>query len=111
MLALASIVVYSVSSIGDWRKGKEASEKLRAVYIAQKSFLADHPSKDRTTFTAEELVPYLPGRPTAMPTQTGKSGETLTVHLRAMPPVFRNGTNNYDPSGSTSDGLWDVGLP
>lgn len=111
MLALSSLVLYSASSISDWRKGREAAEKLRSVYLAQKSFLADQPSKDRTTFTAAELIPYLPGRLSTMPTQTGKSGETLTVHFQVMPPVFRNGTANYDPSGSTNDGLWDVGLP
>lgn len=111
MLTLASVVVFSVSSISDWRKGREATEKLRSVYLAQKSYLADHPSKDRTTFTAEELIPYLPGNLAALPTHVGKSGEALTVDIRSMPPVFRNGASAYDPSGSTTDGLWDVGLP
>jgi len=109
MLALASIVTYSVSSMTDWRKGRDASEKLRSVYLAQKSFLADQPSKSFATFTSEELIPYLPGRPGAMPVQTGMNGEVLNLNLQVMPPVYRNGTSTYDPSGSPTDGLWDVG--
>ncbi len=109
MLGLAGIVAYSVSSVTDWRKGRDASEKLRSVYLAQKTFLADQPSKSYATFTASELIPYLPGRPGAMPTQTAMTGQTLTVDVQVMPPIFRLGTAAYDPSGSTSDGLWDVG--
>ncbi|MCB1206680.1 MAG: type II secretion system protein [Verrucomicrobiae bacterium] len=109
MLTLAGIVTYSVSSMTDWRKGRDASEKLRAVYLAQKSFLADQPSKSYATFTNEELIPYLPGRPGAMPTQTGKNNETLTINVQMMPPVLKFGSSNYDPSGSATDGLWDVG--
>ncbi len=109
MLSLAAIVAYSVSSMGEWRLGRDASEKLRSVYLAQKSFLADQPSKDFTTFTEEELIPYLPNRALAMPTQTGKDGETLSVNVQTMPPVFRSGAAGYDPSGKSNDGLWDVG--
>jgi len=109
MLGLASVVTYSAGSITDWRKGRDAAEKLRAVYLAQKSFLADQPSKSFATFTDGELIPYLPGRPGAMPTQTGKAGEALNANVQVMPPVLRSGSTIYDPSGSPSDGLWDVG--
>lgn len=109
MLGLAAIVTYSVGSLTDWRKGRDASEKLRAVYLAQKSFLADQPSKSFATFTAAELIPYLPGRPGAMPVQTGINGEALSFNVQVMPPVLSTGTATYDPSGSTTDGLWDVG--
>jgi hypothetical protein len=109
MLALASIVTYSVGSLTDWRRGRDASEKLRAVYLAQKSFLADQPSKSFATFTNAELIPYLPGRPGAMPTQIGKNGEALNINVQVMPPVLRTGTTVYDPSGSPTDGLWDAG--
>ena len=111
MLALASIVTYSVASMTNWRKGRDASEKLRSVYLAQKSYLADQPSKSFATFTNAELIPYLPGRPGAMPTQTGQSNETLNINVQVMPPVFRNGTALYDPSTSTTDAIWDVGTP
>lgn len=109
MLTLASIVTYSVGSMTDWRKGRDGAEKLRAVYLAQKSFLADQPSKSFATFTSAELIPYLPGRPGAMPVQTGMEDEALTINVQVMPPVFKNGTETYDPSASTTDGLWDVG--
>jgi len=111
MIGLSAIVVFSVSSINSWRRGRDASEKLRSVYLAQKSYLADQPSKNYATFTAAELIPYLPGNPGAMPTQVGNSGETLSINLQVMPPVYRNGSSAYDPSGSSTDGLWDVGLP
>lgn len=111
ILTLAAIITFSISSMREWRLGREAAEKLRSVYLAQKSFLADQPSKSFATFTTAELIPYLPGNPGAMPTQTGLSNEALTVHVVVMPPVFRNGAANYDPSGSTTDGLWDVGAP
>lgn len=109
LLALAGITAYSVSSMNDWKKGREAGENLRSVYLAQKSFLADQPSKGFATFTAEELIPYLPGNPGAMPVQTGKSGEALTINVQVMPPVLQSGTTTYDPSGSSTDSLWDVG--
>ena len=109
MLALATIVAYTVSSIGDWRNGRDAAEKLRSVYLAQKSFLADQPAKDITTFTETELVPYLPGNPGAMPTQLGNDGEALEFNFHVMPPVLTFGGTPYDPSGSPRDGLWDVG--
>jgi len=109
MLTLVSIVTFSVGSIMDWRKGRDAAEKLRAVYLAQKSFLADQPSKSFATFTDAELIPYLPGRPGAIPVQLGMDGEALVINVQQLPPVFSNGVDRYDPSGSSSDGLWDVG--
>ncbi|HRQ87840.1 MAG TPA: type II secretion system protein [Bacteroidia bacterium] len=109
MITLAGIVTFSVSAISTWSKGRDAGEKLRSVYMAQKAYLADKPAKTITTFTAEELIPYLPGRPGALPTQVGLSGETLSIKITAMPPVFTKGSTAYDPSGSTTDALWDVG--
>ncbi len=109
MLTLAGIVTYSVSSMTNWKNGREGSEKLRSVYLAQKTYLADVPSKSFATFTAAELIPYLPGRPGAMPTATAANGQALTLNFQVMPPVFTLGGTTYDPSGSTTDGIWDVG--
>lgn len=109
MLGLASMVTYSVSGVLEWKTGRDATEKLRAVYIAQKSFLADRPSKAISTFTAAELIPYLPGNPGAMPAAKSLAKETLTLSITTMPPFYRVGTDRYDPSGSNTDGLWDVG--
>lgn len=109
MLALASIITYSVSSMTNWQKGRDAGEKLKSVYIAQKSYLADHPSKSYATFTNDELIPYLPNRPGAMPTAQTLEKQDLTLNVTAMPPVYTLGGSAYDPSDSTSDSLWDVG--
>lgn len=109
MLGLAAMVTYSVSGILEWKTGRDATEKLRSVYIAQKSFLADRPSKVVSTFTPAELIPYLPGNPGAMPTAKSAADQTLTVNITTMPPFFTLGSNRHDPSGSTTDGLWDVG--
>ncbi len=109
LLTLAGIVTYSVSSMTEWKTGRESSEKLRSVLLAQKSFLADNPSKSIATFTSAELIPYLPGRPGAMPTAKTKDNQTLALNFLVMPPVFTLSGTAYDPSGSTTDGIWDVG--
>lgn len=109
MLTLAGIVTYSVSSMTNWKNGREGSEKLRSVYLAQKTYLADFPSKSFATFTAAELIPYLPGRPGSMPTAKTTSNQVLTLNFQVMPPVWNLGSTAYDPSGSLTDGVWDVG--
>jgi type II secretory pathway pseudopilin PulG len=109
MLGLATIVTYSISGVLDWRLGRDATEKLRAVYIAQRSFLADRPSKTISTFTTAELIPYLPGTPGAMPTAKAITGQALILNFTTMPPFYMVGTQRYDPSGSQTDGIWDVG--
>jgi len=109
MLTLASIITYSISAMTDWKKGREAAEKLKAVYLAQKSYLADHPTQGAEDFTSGKLIPYLPGRPGTMPSAQSLDDEELTVDFTVMPPVFTRGEADYDPSDSTSDGLWDVG--
>jgi len=111
MLGLATIVTYSISGVLDWRLGRDATEKLRAVYVAQRSFLADRPSKSFSTFTAAELIPYLPGSPGAMPTATAITNQALTLNFTSLPPFYMIGGQRYDPSGSQTDGIWDVGQP
>ena len=44
MLTIASIITYSVGTLNEWKEGRTASENLKAVYVAQKSYLADHPT-------------------------------------------------------------------
>lgn len=109
MLALASIITYSISSMTDWKQGRAASEKLKSVYIAQKSYLADHPTSSYATLSSNDLIPYLPGSPGALPTQKSLAGEDLALNFRVMPPQFQIGTTGYDPSDGPTDGLWDVG--
>lgn len=109
MMALSSVVIYSVSAISEWKKGRAAAESLKSVYLAQKSYLADHPSESYADFEANDLIPYLPNRPGVMPTGVGLEEETLTLNFNVMPPEFQLNTSAYDPSDSPTDGLWDVG--
>lgn len=109
MLTLAGVVTYSITSMIDWQKGRAAAELLKGVYVAQKGYLADHPTKDKTDFTEERLIPYLPGQLGALPTAKSLEGTTLQLDFSQMPPSFQQSGTDYDPSGSSDDGLWDVG--
>ena len=111
MMALASIIVFSASGVGDWKLARDASLELRTVYMAQKSYLADHPTDSISGVTEAELLPYMSNSATAMPTLESLDGSTLTVDFNVIPPVAKSGSSTYDPSDSTSDGLWDVGTP
>jgi hypothetical protein len=44
-----------------------------------------------------------------MPVIEGLDDELLTIDHNVMPPVFMLSGSIYDPSGSSSDGLWDTG--
>lgn len=109
LLALLSIGMYSSSEITKWRKGREAAESLRAVYAAQRTYMADHPTAAIASLTEAELIPYLPGGATTMPTAVSLKNETLVLNVAVSPPYFTTGGVPYDPSGSNSDSLWDVG--
>jgi len=109
MLALASITTFSVGNMTEWKQAREAGESLRSVYLAQKAYLADHPSKDIDTLTEQELIPYLPNRVGAMPSVQSRQKTALTIDITVMPPVYLSGGTAYDPSDTNSDSLWDVG--
>jgi|TARA_B100000927_G_scaffold51437_2_gene38278 type II secretory pathway pseudopilin PulG len=109
MLVLASIVTYSASSITNWRKARTAAEQLKAVYIAQKSFMADHPTASPSSLSSSDIIPYLPGNPGSLPSAKSLDDEDLTINISLMPPVLELGGSTYDPSDSGEDGLWDVG--
>lgn len=108
MLMLASIVMYSLSSMGEWKQGRSSGEKLKAVYLAQKGYLADHPTESYGTLTAAKLIPYLPGQGSALPTAKALNDSDLTLEITTMPPTFKLSGSVYDPSGSSTDGLWDT---
>ena len=109
MLALASIITYSYSSLSEWRKARTAGEQLKSVYIAQKSFMADHPTASTSSISSSDLIPYLPGNPGSMPSAQSLNDEDLSINFTVMPPVFELGGSTYDPSDSSEDGLWDAG--
>ncbi len=111
LLTLASVSFMYAKGTENWKKGKDASEKLRTVYAAQRSYLSDNPTVAVSTLTGNMLLPYMPTGETSIPTATAENGATLTIKLNASPPVVIDGSGGaYDPSGSSTDGLWDVGL-
>jgi len=109
LLSLASVTAFSLGGIKQWKLGRRASVELQSVYLAQKSYLADHPTKLISSVSAADLEPYLPSTMTSIPTVEALDGSTLTIDFTVMPPVTESGGSTYDPSGSSQDGLWDVG--
>lgn len=95
---------------GDWQLGRAASEDLRAVYAAQRIYLADNPTATVSSITNAQIIPYLANRATAIPTVESLTGATLNIRVNVTPPNINDGSGGvYDPSGSTTDSLWDVG--
>ncbi len=90
----------------DWKKGLEAGETLKAVYQAQRLYLADNPTKPVSNIQAADIIPYLPNGASALPTVTGLDGVNYGITVNVSPPVI---TGYTDPSSSTDDGQWDAG--
>lgn len=109
VIGLCGAVGLGVSSIQKWKKGKNASLALQAVYAAQRAYMADHPTANVATVTSTQLKAYLPQGWTDMPVVPGLSDETLALDITVMPPKLLLGGSAYDPSGRTDDGLWDTG--
>jgi Flp pilus assembly protein TadG len=110
LIALMTTGIYFSSAISDWKRGRDASEVLRAAYVAQRTFLADYPTTDVSTLTRDQLLGYLPNSPATFPTVTSLDGAELDVNVSVTPPVVDSGDGSpYDPSGKPSDSLWDVG--
>ena len=111
MLLLAAISVMSIKGISEWKLARQAGEELRAVYIAQKNFLADNPTFLVADLTADDLVPYLPGGRPQIPSIESLDHQLLMIHFNVIPPVVSDGSGGvYDPSGKDSDALWDAGI-
>lgn len=108
LLIIISISVVSTSFYRDWSLGSRAAHSLRVVYNAQRSFLAENPRMQPSQLTVAAILPYAsPGTTTAdLLTVEGPDGGDLTIDVTIVPPVIAGFT---DPSGSTTDGLWDVG--
>lgn len=110
LMGLVGISLFATKSIKTWQLGRDASETLRGVYTAQRLYLSDNPTASVGSLTETLLIPYLPNKATAMPTVTSLTGATLKVKFTVFPPVVDNGSGGtYDPSGSSTDSLWDVG--
>lgn len=110
MLALAGMGLFTFKKMDEWKLGRAASETLRSVYSAQRMYLADNPTVQVNTLTSANILPYMPGNITVMPTVKNLKGVSLGFIVNVSPPVINNGSNAaYDPSGSATDSLWDVG--
>jgi prepilin-type N-terminal cleavage/methylation domain-containing protein len=114
LLTLMQIGLFSSRKMDEWRLGRSASETLRAVYAAQRMYLADNPTVAPAAITDAMLLPYMAsnagGTLVAMPTVTSLTKNPLAIMVTVSPPVINAGNGVvYDPSGSTRDSLWDVG--
>ena len=107
ILLLAGAASLSVKPYLAYRDGRAAGEMLRAVKAAQLMYLSDNPSTPVANLTQALLVPYMPNA--TWPTLPSVNGQTPTIDCTKFPPVAVLSGTPYDPSGSTTDGLWDVG--
>ncbi|MGJ8676827.1 MAG: prepilin-type N-terminal cleavage/methylation domain-containing protein [Akkermansiaceae bacterium] len=108
ILLLVGVSVPSVSAYRQWSIGTQASQSLREIYTAQRTYLAENPTKDVTTIVEGDIIPYLSNGATSLPIIKDVDGTALVVNLAISPPVII-GTDGNDPSGSDTDGLWDLG--
>lgn len=110
LLSLTGISFMSSKKINEWKLGREAGETLRAVYSAQRLYLADRPTAVVANIQASDIIPYLTNGATSIPTVTSLQGAALTIKVNVSPPVINaSGGGTYDPSGGSKDSLWDVG--
>ena len=110
LIALMKMGLYGSRKMDEWRLGRAASESLRSVYTAQRMYLADNPTTSVTNISTAMVLPYLPNNVTVMPSVKSLTGATLNILVNVSPPVINAGSGvTYDPSGSNSDSLWDVG--
>ena len=110
LLTLTGIGTFSSKKINEWKLGREASETLRAVYSAQRMYLADNPTATVSAITSANIIPYLTNGTTSIPTVKSLEGPSLSIKITVSPPVvISSGGSTYDPSGGSTDSLWDVG--
>ncbi len=114
LLALVSIGLFTSTKMDEWKLGRAASETLRGAYAAQRMFLADNPTVAPSAITDALVLPYMAnnasGTLTVMPKVKSLTGASLGILINVSPPVINAGSGvAYDPSGSNTDSLWDVG--
>ncbi|MEJ6702368.1 MAG: type II secretion system protein [Akkermansiaceae bacterium] len=110
LMVLIGMSMLAVNGYKEWELASEATQKLRMVYNAQRTYLAEHPTESVDSLTDVKIIPYLTDDLIALPTAETLDGNTITVKVDVSPPVYVDeGGANYDPSGKTDDGLWDVG--
>ena len=106
LLLLTGVSIISISSYRNWTLASQASSELRVVYNAQRTYLSENPTLLPANLTPADIVPYLSTGNNALPIIEDLDGRMLMIDVTVSPPIIVGG---YDPSGSTTDGLWDVG--
>ncbi len=110
LMTLIGMSMYVVNGYSEWKLGSEASQKLRVVYNAQRTYLAEHPTESPSSLTAAKVVPYLSDNASNLPTVESLDGDELNIKVSVSPPVVVDSDgSDYDPSGDSDDGIWDVG--
>lgn len=110
LMSLIGLSMFAMDGFKDWRLASEASQKLRMVYNAQRTYLAENPTESVSSLTAAKVVPYLSDNSVNLPTVESEDGTQFSIKVTVSPPVIIDGTGaDYDPSGDDDDGLWDVG--
>lgn len=110
LMTLLGTGLFVSKQYSNWQLGRLAAEELRGVFAAQRMYLADNPTAVVANITTAQIIPYLPSRATVMPTVKSLTGTTLSIRVSVTPPNINNGAGGvYDPSGTTTDSLWDVG--
>jgi prepilin-type N-terminal cleavage/methylation domain-containing protein len=107
LLLLAGLASLAIPPFIAYSQGRQAGEALRAVKAAQLMYLADNPATPVANLTQAVLLPYMPNG--AWPTLPTVTGGTPRINCTVFPPVAVLNGSTYDPSGSPTDGLWDVG--
>jgi prepilin-type N-terminal cleavage/methylation domain-containing protein len=107
MLILIGAVSLAIQPYLAYRDGRTAGEMLRSVKAAQLMYLSDNPSTPVTSLTQALLLPYMPNG--TWPSLPSVGGQVPTINCAVFPPLATLNGTTYDPSGSPSDGLWDVG--
>lgn len=110
LISLLSSGIFFSSAIGTWNAGRLASETLRSTYVAQRTYLADHPTTSLSSLTESKLLPYMPDQSSSFPKIEGLDGLERSINVNVSPPVVKDSSGTtYDPSDSPKDSLWDVG--
>ena len=103
LLALVGASMYALGGYKEYKLRMKAETALRAVYTAQRSYLADHPNADPSTISDADVKKYMSDGFNDFPVVKDADGNILTYDLTQSPPVFAN-----DPSGDDKDGKWDL---
>ena len=107
LLALIGASMFAMGGYREWQKQSEAETALRSVYTAQRTYLAEHPTKIPAGLKPAditEMKKYLSDGSGEWPDVENLDGDPLNYDVKVSPPVFTN-----DPSGDDNDGKWDLG--